>query len=113
MFLAAKHVVEVYWPGEPVAGRFGEIDHAPGQWVTTPVVGWAIARTEEKDGESVLRTVDVLDLYCTPESAPPPGGKIRLPNQTVWEVEGNPEDYRHGPFWNPGLLVIHAKRTEG
>lgn len=112
-FLPAKQMVEIYWPGEPEVGRFGEIEDTQGDWEVTPVVGWAVTRTEEKDGESVLRTIDVLDLYCTPEAVPPVGGRIRLPDQTVWEVEGHPEDYRNGPFWDPGLLVVHAKRTEG
>lgn len=115
-FIPLLHVVEVYHPGEPVKDRFNNIRPGPGRWETVKVASWWVHNTEEQDSQnaSILRTIDTLTIHVPPETAPTPGGKVRLPDATVWEVEGNAEDFNHG--WHgfvPGLVAIHAKKVEG
>lgn len=114
-FIPLRHTIEVYTPGEMFKDRFNNLRPGPGTWKTIRVAAWFVGSTEERDSEnaSILRTVDTLTIYCAPEQAPPPGGKVRIPGSGEWEVEGHAEDYRHGPWWDPGLVVVHAKKVEG
>lgn len=113
-FLPAHHSVDVYRPGEPVADRFGNLTPGVGVWESTPVVQWWVHRSEESEGDSVLRTVDVLTVHFPTGSEPSPAGRVRLGDGTVWQVEGNPEDYDHGFHgWSPGIVPVHCKRVEG
>ena len=113
-FIPLSQQVEVYTPGPPVTARFGNERPGPGGWRAFRVASWWVHKTEEKDGEFILRTGDLLTVHVPPEAAPEPGGQVRLPDGSVWTVEGNPEDYTHGFHgWSPGLLVVHCKRVEG
>lgn len=104
------HTVEVSQV-ETVTDRLGNERPTPGPFHPVQVAGWAVAKVEETTGESVLRTVDQLDVYTpTPFE---PGASIRLPDGGVWQVQGNAEDYRNGPWWNPGLVVVHARKVAG
>ena len=75
------------------------------------VAGWAVEKTEEKQGDSVLRLVDTLTLY-SPEELPP-DTHIRLPNGTQWAVDGHAQDYRNGPWWDPGLVAHTCTYVSG
>lgn len=109
-FVPLVHTVEVSQV-ETVTDRFGNERPAQGEFHPVKVAGWAITKVEESTGESVLRTVDQLDVYAP---APfDPGASIRLPDGGVWQVQGNAEDYQHGPWWNPGLVVVHARKAAG
>lgn len=115
-FVPLLHEVEVYTPGELVKDRFNNLRPGPGVWRRVKVAAWWVHGSEERDGQnaSVLRTIDMLTLHVPSEAALSPGGKVRLPDGSVWEVEGHGEDFNHG--WHgfvPGLLVIHAKKVEG
>lgn len=113
-FVPLAQTLDVYTPGSIVRDRFGNERPGAGEWKSVKVASWWIDKTEEKSGESVLRTIDYLHVHIPPGSAPSPGGKVRTPDGHEWTVEGNPEDYCHGWHgWNPGLLVIHAKKVEG
>lgn len=113
-FIPTPHTVEMYLPGEPVEDRFGNLRPGPGAWESVRVASWWVHKTEEKGDDSILRTVDLLTLHVPVGFGPVPGGRVRLPNGTEWEVAGNPEDFNHGWHgWAPGLLVVHAKRVEG
>lgn len=108
------YTLEFFTPGETVVDRFGNERPGKGQWVQVPVSSWWIAQTEEKAGESVLRTIDMLSVHVGETVKVGADSKIRLPDGSEWSVIGNPEDYRHGWHeWNPGLLVIQAKKVEG
>lgn len=109
-FVPLRHTVELAEVVE-TTDPFGNVITVPSEFTPVQVAGWAIVKTEESAGESVLRTVDQLDVYAQqPFDA---GTTIRLPDGSVWEVSGNAEDYRHGPWWNPGLVVVHARKVEG
>ena len=113
-FIPTPHTVEMYLPGEPAKDRFGNERPGPGSWEVVRVASWWVHKTEEKGDDSILRTVDLLTLHVPVGFGPAPGGRVRLPNGTEWEVAGNPEDFNHGWHgWAPGLLVVHAKRVEG
>lgn len=94
-----------------ITDRFNNKVMVPGVYQPVLVAGWAIVNTKEQTGESVLRTIDQLDIY-SPEAFSR-GTQVRLPDGSVWQVQGNAEDYRHGPWWNPELVIIHAVQVKG
>lgn len=113
-FIAARQSVDVYRQGDPVKDRFGNLTPGVGVWESSPVAQWWVHRSEETDGDSVLRTVDLLTVHFPAGSEPAPSSKVRLPDGTEWQVEGNAENYDHGFHgWAPGLVVVHCKRVEG
>lgn len=113
-FITTPHTVEIYREGAFEKDRFGNLNPGPGEWEPVKVAQWWVHRTEEQGDDSVLRTVDLLTVHVPTGDAPSPGGKVRLPDGTEWEVQGNPEDFNHGFHgWSPGLVVVHCKRTEG
>lgn len=94
--------------------RFGNLVAAPGEWRQVRVASWWVDRSEEKAGDSVLRTVDYLHVHCLPSDAPGPEGRVRTPDGRVWSVTGNPEDFNHGFHgFIPGLVIVHAKEVQG
>lgn len=113
-FIPLSQTLDVYTPGAVARDRFGNERPGEGAWKPVKVALWWVDKTEEKNGDSVLRTVDYLHAHIPPESAPDAGGKVRTPDGREWGVIGTPEDYNHGWHgWSPGLLVIHAKKVEG
>lgn len=113
-FIAARQSVDVYRQGDPVKDRFGNLTPGVGVWESSLVAQWWVHRSEETDGDSVLRTVDLLTVHFPAGSEPAPSSKVRLPDGTEWQVEGNAENYDHGFHgWAPGLVVVHCKRVEG
>lgn len=113
-FLKPRHVVEfLTFGGPPVVDRFGNETPRPGAWESVPVIGWAVVQSTETGGDSVLRTVDVLNVYVPAKFAPEAASKVRLPNGDEWAVDGNVLDYTHGPFWDPGAVVVQARKVDG
>lgn len=113
-FIPVKQTLDMQFEGEPKKDRFNNVIPGVSEWRPINVAQWWIDRSEEREGESVLRTVDMLHVHLPSDSVPPSWGKIRTPNGDVWEVEGNAEDYTHGWHgWNPGLVVVHAKKVSG
>lgn len=105
------HTVEVASPVGTAKDRFSNEIPAPAEFVSLKVAGWAINSTSESDDESVLRTIDYLDLY-SPEALDP-AALVRLPDGSTWTVEGKAQDFNHGPWWQPGLYIIRCKHVEG
>lgn len=113
-FVPTRQFLEFLFPGEPVVDRFGNERPGVGVWEVVEVASWWIDRTDEKADESILRIIDMLHVHVPAENAPDAAGRVRTPDGAEWEIEGNFEDFTHGWHgWNPGLLVIHAKRVEG
>ena len=113
-FIPLNYELEVYSVGPPVVDRFGNERPGEGSWSPAKVAQWWVYKTEEKGEDSLLRLIDLLTVHMQPEVAPAPGGRFRLPDGTVWEVEGNFEDFTHGWHgWSPGLVVVHGKRVTG
>lgn len=83
------------------------------EWVPVDVFGWALNAVDESQGDSISRTRDHIDLYSPHTVAPTPGQVVRLPDGTVWEVEGNPQNYDNNPWWQPGLAISRLYRVEG
>ena len=109
-FIPLRHTVEVS-EVEMVTDRFGNQVPRQGKFRPVQVAGWAVTKVDEAHGDSVLRTVDQLDIYAAKPFAL--GASVKLPDGNVWQVEGNAEDYNHGPWWSPGLVVVHAKKVGG
>lgn len=106
--------VEVLTPSAVVeVDRFGNERRTPATWVKVKVFGWAVAAVDETAGDSVLRTVDQLQLYCSRDVAPDADMQVRLPDQSVWTVQGHFEDYENNPWWSPGLVVVRCRNVEG
>ena len=103
--------VEVYTPGEPTTDAHGNDIPGVGSWESVKVFAWAVNKVSEDGGEFTLRTIDELTVY-TPVTFHP-GGRVRLPDSSEWEVQGNAEDYNNNPWWSPGLLVVHCRKVEG
>lgn len=105
------HAVEFWSPDTTSVDRFGDQRPGGGSWTPVRVAGWYVGATEETGGESVLRTSDVLTVLAP--SSPGPAGRVRLPDGSVWQVHGNPQDYRHGPWWDPGLIAFECRKVQG
>lgn len=93
--------------------RFGNevFEDAPFEEVL--VFGWMVNPAEEESGDSVLRTIDLLEVHLLPKDFPGASGKFRTPDGSVWAVEGNPKDPNNNPWWSPGLVTVTAKGVEG
>lgn len=111
-FTPLRQTVEVHTP-TAATNRFGDQIAGPGYWEQRQVAGWAINSTHEETGDSVLRTIDRLVVYMDANHPAQPDELIRLTNGTIWRVEGNPEQFDHGPWWQPELVVVTCIRTEG
>ncbi len=106
--------LEFALPGKPVVDRFGNERPGGFSWQRIPVSSWWIGATEEKAGDSVLRTMDMLHVHVSSSFSLDAAAKVRLPDGSEWSIEGNSENYDHGWHgWAPGLLVVHARKVEG
>ena len=113
-FIPAKQTLDMQFEGEPTTDRFNNIIPGVSEWRPVKVAQWWVDKTEEREGDSILRTVDMLHVHLPTENVPPSWGRIRTPNGSIWEVEGNVEDFTNGWHgWNPGLVVVHAKKVSG
>lgn len=113
-FLPLNQEIEVLREGEPVVDPFGDTRPGKANWQKVKVANWWIDRVEEKDGDSVLRTISYLHVHVPHDVAPQPSETIRTTDGQTWEVEGRAENYDHGFHgFTPGLAVIHAKGVKG
>ncbi|WP_313546425.1 hypothetical protein [Corynebacterium sp.] len=82
--------------------------------VATPVevAGWAMPNSDEpKQAGHERLTVDV-EIYAPPGSFSE-GDAVKVPGFDLLEVIGEPENYSHSPFgWDPGLVVVNARRKD-
>ncbi|ALC07141.1 hypothetical protein CDES_14080 [Corynebacterium deserti GIMN1.010] len=101
-------------PGEPTIDydRFGNEIIRPGVPVEVNVVGWEVTRSTEGDPDSILRTVDELQIFAPPGTFAA-SDVVTLPDGGEWNIEGNPIDSTNGPWWNPGLVIFRAKKVDG
>lgn len=77
MFIPLKNTVDVLVRGEPETDRFGNERPGKGVWRSVAVASWWVDRTDEKSGDSVLRTIDYLHVHFRPDDAPKPDSVIR------------------------------------
>ncbi|STC97559.1 hypothetical protein [Corynebacterium renale] len=112
-FVPVTHVVEMSSPGVTI-DPFGNEMPTEGQWREVTCAAWWVDKSEEQTGDSVQRIVDALHLLVPIEVDVQPATQIRLPDSSVWQVQGHPENYEHGFHgFRPGLVVIHAQKVEG
>lgn len=100
--------IEVSNPPQMKEDRFGNKRTIPPTYRTIHVAGWAVTTPEETHGEHIQLNHLTLQVICAPEDAPDPAGYIRTPDGRTWAVDGPPIDHRHGPWWNPGLVIVTA-----
>lgn len=113
-FVPLSAEVEVYTVGEPVVDRFGNERPGVGGWQSVKVAQWWVHKSEESEGDSIRRLIDVLTVHAPLNTPITTGGKFRLPDGSEWTVEGNAEDYNHGWHgWKPELLVFHGEKVTG
>lgn len=95
--------------GNPVSSWSDPVDHK--------VCFWAPPAARGDQGEPDVAGHDrvVIDLeLCVPEGFPAgPHDRIVVPGRGVFEVLGYPEDFNHGPWWSPGVVVFNLQRVEG
>lgn len=112
--LPTPHHLDLYTAGLPTTDRYGNKRPGKGEWRRVAVSSWWVDRTEEKSEDSVLRTIDYLHVHLPPSAEANAASRIRLPDNTEWEVIGNPENYQHGFHgWVPNLVVLHGKKVTG
>jgi hypothetical protein len=91
--------------------RFGNETPTWGLPVPKRVYGWAPAGTDEVNGWRHDVTAD-LQVYAPPDFTAGPRDRVVVDGRT-YEVEGEVEDFGHGPFsFNPGVRV-NLRRVEG
>lgn len=105
---------ELQKPGESTIthDRFGNEKIIPGEPIPVKVFSWEIVRSEEKEGESVLRTIDDLRIIAPPDTFAPED-TVTLPGGGKWTIEGHAEDNRNNPYFDAGLVTYHAQKVEG
>lgn len=87
-------------------------DHDEDNPDTQAVYGWGPAGTSEEGGWRTQVEAD-LHLYAPPGFRCGPSDLVRLPDGRTFHVEGELEDFNHGPFgFRPGVRV-NLRRTTG
>lgn len=114
MAFPLRKTIEVLKPGEPVIGMFGDLEPGEPTFVPVKVFGWGAAVAEEttNNGTSILRTIDEYRLICPP-GAVKPAEQVRLPDGSIWTVEGNEKSFEDNPWWKPGLVEVTIRKVEG
>ncbi|QPK78268.1 hypothetical protein G7Y31_06670 [Corynebacterium lizhenjunii] len=101
-------------PGKMVKNRFGDLKPAGEVETVIPVVQWYVSASEESQGDSLQRIIDLLTVYVPVGVDVDPAGVFVLPDGSRWAIQGHGRDYNHGFHgWAPGVLVYEAKKVEG
>lgn len=80
--------------------------------VSVDVYGWAQPTSSEPKIAGRDQVIVDLEVYAPASFRPGPYDLLAV-DGAGYTVEGEPEDYNHGPFgFTPGV-VINAKRAEG
>ena len=61
-FIPAKQTLDMQFEGEPTTDRFNNIIPGVSEWRSVKVAQWWVDKTEEREGDSILRTVDALHV---------------------------------------------------
>jgi hypothetical protein len=77
-----------------------------------PVCGWSVPSSDEPKLAGHDRVVVDVELFAPTEFPAGPHDRVIL-NAEVFEVIGHAEDYTHGPWWDPGVVVWNLQRVEG
>lgn len=67
-----RKTLQVMGEGTITVDRFGNETMKPGVFEDVQVFGWEIKPVQEIQGDSILRTIDTLEVFMAPEDAPPP-----------------------------------------
>ena len=92
--------------------RWGDQKWIQGDPVPVNVLGWEVTRSTEGDPDSILRTIDELQIIAPPDTFHPQD-EITLPDGETWTIEGNPLDSNNGPWWEPGLVIYRGRKVTG
>lgn len=115
-FIPANYVVGLCSFSEDGEDAHGNPVEAWSDPVEQPVCWWASPTARGDQGEPKLAGHDrvVIDLeLCTPTGFPAgPHDRVVVEGR-MFEVLGYAEDYTHGPWWDPGVVVWNLQRVEG
>lgn len=90
--------------GVPIAGWADPVSH--------PVCGWATPKSAEPKLAGHDRVTVDVELYAPSDFPAGPRDRVTVGGH-AFEVVGEPEDYTHGPWWNPGVRVWNLRRVDG
>ena len=76
-FIPVKQTLDMQFEGEPTTDRFNNIIPGVSEWRPVKVAQWWVDKTEEREGDSILRTVDTIHVHLPVENVPPSWGRIR------------------------------------
>ena len=62
-FIPVKQTLDMQFEGEPTTDRFNNIIPGVSEWRPVKVAQWWVDKTEEREGDSILRTVDTLHVH--------------------------------------------------
>ncbi|OZF05245.1 hypothetical protein CH302_01070 [Rhodococcus sp. 15-2388-1-1a] len=86
-------------------------DHAAP--VEIKVFAWYIGGTETLTDGHTNRTVHAATCYPQSKDNVSELDQIELPGFGWFEVDGQPTNYDHNPFWSPGLVDAKLKAVGG
>lgn len=77
------------------------------------VFAWYVGATETLADGHANRTVHAATCYPQSKDNVTELDQIELPGFGWFEVDGQPTNYDHNPFWSPGLVDAKLKRVKG
>ena len=105
-FLPLRHTVQhLPYAGKERNSRGNTVD-VWGDPVDVAVYGWHTGETIEPQIAGHERVRHDARILAPPSFRPGPKDKVILPVLGEFEVEGETEDFNHGPFgWEPGNAI--------
>lgn len=94
--------------GEVVTDELNNTAWEPGPEITVLVFAWEIVRSEESGtGSSSNLLFEDLRIYAPPELFDY-RNTVQTPDGQWWSFNGNAEDNRHNPYFDPDMVTYHA-----
>lgn len=94
--------------GEVELDELGNSEWVPGPPITVYVFAWEIVRSvEETSGSHRGVLFEDLRIYALPDTFHY-RNTVFTPDGEEWEFNGNAEDNRNNPYFDPGMVTYHA-----
>ncbi|TWS20780.1 hypothetical protein FK529_05495 [Tsukamurella asaccharolytica] len=85
------------------------------QWVPRAVYGWQPKFSVQGTQQAALGERAITEqTLMTPDADWEHGDRVRTPDGREWQINGEPEDYTHGPFkYAPGYAFTIRRVVDG